>query len=151
MKRADKAHSRITDALSRLPRLVDAGLLVGMLVAGVGCQPADGHPMGPGAASAAGGATAGSATGPGGSQLGDAGGDPYAVPASPPASVLVPTPRVARLSRQQWANAVRDLLKLSDISAIESNVSGDALIGFDSEAEGLFVTEQLRAQLFDAS
>jgi hypothetical protein len=65
--------------------------------------------------------------------------------------VLVATPRVARLSRQQWSNAVRDLLKVSDISDIESNVSGDALIGFDDEAEGLFVTEQLRSQLFDAS
>ena len=28
---------------------------------------------------------------------------------------------------------------------------GDALIGFDNEADALFVTEQLRAQLFDAS
>jgi hypothetical protein len=64
---------------------------------------------------------------------------------------LVATPRFARLSRQQWANAVRDLLKLTDISDIESNVSGDALIGFDNEAESLFVTEQLRSQLFDAS
>ena len=45
-----------------------------------------------------------------------AGGDPYAIPTSPPASVLVPTPRLARLSRQQWSNAVRDLLKLTDIS-----------------------------------
>jgi len=79
------------------------------------------------------------------------GGDQYAVPASPPAPVLVATPRVARLSRTQWSNAVRDLLKLSDISAIESNVSGDALIGFDDEADALFVTEQLRSQLFDAS
>jgi len=80
-----------------------------------------------------------------------AGGDPYAIPASVPASVLVPTPRLARLSRQQWANAVRDLLKLKDIADVEANVSGDALIGFDDDAESLFVTEQLRSQLFDAS
>src|SRR5690606_25598914 len=40
---------------------------------------------------------------------------------------------------------------LSDISDIESNVSGDALVGFDNEAEGLFVTEQLRPELFDAA
>jgi hypothetical protein len=65
--------------------------------------------------------------------------------------VFVETPRFARLSRQQWANAVRDLLMLSDISDIESNVSGDALVGFDAEAEDLFVTEQLRSDLFDAS
>jgi hypothetical protein len=55
------------------------------------------------------------------------------------------------LSRQQWSNAVRDLLKLTDISAIDSGVTGDALIGFDNEADALFVTEQLRAQLFDAA
>jgi Protein of unknown function (DUF1592)/Protein of unknown function (DUF1588)/Protein of unknown function (DUF1595)/Protein of unknown function (DUF1587)/Protein of unknown function (DUF1585) len=79
------------------------------------------------------------------------GGDPYAIPSSPPATVLVATPRVARLSRQQWSNAVRDLLKLTDISDIDSGVTGDALMGFDNEADALFVTEQLRAQLFDAS
>ncbi len=65
--------------------------------------------------------------------------------------MLVATPRVARLSRQQWSNAVRDLLKLTDISDIDSGVTGDALIGFDNEADALFVTEQLRAQLFDAA
>ena len=65
--------------------------------------------------------------------------------------MLVATPRVARLSRTQWSNAVRDLLKLTDISEIDSGVTGDALIGFDNEADALFVTEQLRAQLFDAS
>ena len=58
---------------------------------------------------------------------------------------------MARLSRQQWSNAVRDLLKLTDISEIDSAVTGDALMGFDNEADALFVTEQLRAQLFDAA
>ena len=53
------------------------------------------------------------------------GGDPYAVPSSPPATVLVATPRVARLSRQQWSNAVRDLLKVTDISDIDSGVTGE--------------------------
>src|SRR5690606_31987372 len=37
------------------------------------------------------------------------------------------------------------------ISDIESRVSGDALVGFDAEAEDLFVTEQLRSELFEAS
>jgi len=46
---------------------------------------------------------------------------------------------------------VRDLLQLTDISDVESNVAGDALNGFDNEADALFVTEQLRSQLFDAS
>jgi len=98
------------------------------------------------AASGVGGSPSGAAAGTNGQ-----GGDQYAVPTSPPAPVLVATPRVARLSRSQWSNAVRDLLKLADISDIESNVSGDALIGFDDEADALFVTEQLRSQLFDAS
>jgi len=79
------------------------------------------------------------------------GGDPYAIPATPPAATLVSTPRVARLSRQQWSNTVRDLLQLADISDIDSSVSGDALIGFDDQADALYVTEQLRSQLFDAS
>ena len=108
--------------------------------------------MGSGATSGTSGGAGPMGTG-GGTQPGTgiAGGDPYAVPTTPPAAVLVPSPRLARLSRQQWANAVQDLLKLPDISDIESNVSGDALTGFDDEAEGLFVTEQLRSQLFDAS
>jgi len=58
---------------------------------------------------------------------------------------------VARLSHQQWANAVRDLLKLSDVSDVVANVTGDALMGFDNEAADLYVTEQLRSQLFDAA
>jgi hypothetical protein len=125
--------------------------LIGVSLAAVGCgshAPTAASSMGtdtPGASGSVSG-TGGSGTGGGG-----AGDDPYAVPASPPTAVLVPTPRVARLSRQQWSNAVRDLLKLSDISDVDGNVSGDALIGFDDEAEALFVTEQLRSQLFDAS
>ncbi|HYP88069.1 MAG TPA: DUF1592 domain-containing protein [Polyangiaceae bacterium] len=101
----------------------------------------------------AGGASGGSATT--GSSAGSAGlargGDGQLIPSSPPASTLVPTPRLARLSRQQWSNTVRDLLKLSDIADIDAGVTGDALIGFDDEAEALFVTEQLRQQLADAA
>jgi len=157
MMRALKVQSEIMPSSCRV-RLLGPGLWLGVLLAGFGCSS---HPTDPAAAlgggaanGTVGGAGSGSGTGSGGSQSGtggDAASDPYAVPASPPASVLVPTPRVARLSRQQWANAVRDLLQLSDISEIEHNVTGDALIGFDDEAEGLFVTEQLRSQLFDAS
>ena len=101
--------------------------------------------------SGSGGAGSGSGQGTGGQGSGGAGDDPYAIPSSAPASVLVATSRVARLSRLQWSNAVRDLLKLTDISDIDSTVPGDALIGFDDEADALYVTEQLRAQLFDAS
>jgi hypothetical protein len=132
-----------------------------MLVLGVGCQGTIGASTGsgsPGLAGTGGGSGSGVGAGSGsggqsgaGSGTGGQGGDPYAIPTSPPAAVLVATPRVARLSRPQWSNAVRDLLKLTDISDIDSNVSGDALIGFDDEAESLYVTEQLRSQLFDAS
>jgi len=156
MKRALKAHSGITGALLHRSRLADVGLLLGTLLVGLGCSSHPAEPKDTGVPNGtAGAAVSGAGAGSGGSQPGAGGGDPvsdpYAVPASPPASVLVSTPRVARLSRQQWSNAVRDLLHLTDIADIENNVSGDALIGFDDEAEGLFVTEQLRSQLFDAS
>jgi len=117
-------------------------------------------PAGSGGSSASGsggsgsgaGTQSGGTQGSGGSQgSGGTGDDPYAIPSSPPSSVLVPTSRMARLSRQQWSNSVRDLLKLTDISDVEGTVSGDALIGFDDEIDALYVTEQLRSQLFDAS
>jgi hypothetical protein len=80
-----------------------------------------------------------------------AGEDPYAIPSAAPASVLVPTPRLARLSRQQWSNTVRDLLMLEDISDIDQGVSGDALVGFDNEADALYVGEMLRQELATAA
>jgi hypothetical protein len=144
-----------------------AAALAGLLAVGVGCTGqisgvstgqgspgAGGGPGGAGAGSTSGAGnqgTAGSGSGGAGAGTSGQGGDPYAIPASPPASTLVPTSRVARLSRQQWSNTVRDLLKLPDISEIDSNVTGDALIGFDNEADALFVTEQLRKQLADAA
>jgi len=148
----------------RRAKLAAPSLLCGIFVAGLGCTGVvGGSPTGssgqtgggnPGGSTGSGAAGVGSTTGSAGSQPGTGGApgvDPYAIPMVPPAPVIVATPRVARLSRQQWSNAVRDLLKLTDISEIDSNVSGDALIGFDDEADALFVTEQLRAQLFDAS
>jgi hypothetical protein len=142
--------------------------LCGMFFLGLGCMGRIGPDNGSAPAGQAGsgpGATGGpGGSGVGGGQTGGSmgqgtagqgstglGGDPYAIPSSPPGTVLVASPRVARLSRTQWSNAVRDLLKLTDISEIDSGVSGDALIGFDDEADALFVTEQLRAQLFDAA
>jgi hypothetical protein len=111
---------------------------------------------GEGNAGLAGGGTGGLA---GSGQAGSAGtsgsagtgGDPYAVPASPPAPVLVPTPRLARLSYPQWSNTVRDLLMIDDISDIEAGVSRDALVGFDNEADALYVGEALRAELATAA
>ena len=137
-----------------------AALLCGLFALVAGCTGRIG-PMHSGSAGASNtGAAAGSGLG-GGQTGGNAGmagqgstglgGDPYAIPTTPPVPVLVATPRVARLSRTQWSNTVRDLLKLTDISEIDSGVTGDALHDFDNEADALFVTEQLRAQLFDAS
>ena len=163
MKRASKALSKITVPFTRGPRLLDAGLALALLVAGSSCTNgvADDESGSPGAgatSSMAGGSNSGAGVGTGtggGSQPGAGGNapgsDPYEVPANPPAAVLVPTPRFARLSRQQWENAVKDLLKVSDISEITKNVAADALIAFDNEADDLFVTESLRSQLFDAS
>jgi hypothetical protein len=158
-------------AMSHTPSAwIAAAALGGLLGVGVGCTgsilPASpeqgaagtaGGASGPGAAGTQGQAGGQGQTGVGGQGgtvgpgAAGQGGDPYAVPTSPPATTLVPTPRVARLSRQQWSNTVRDLLKLTDISEIDANVTGDALIGFDNEADALFVTEQLRKQLADAA
>jgi hypothetical protein len=145
-------------------KLAAPSLLCGIVMAGVGCTGVVGNsPTGSSGQTGAGSSGGSTGTGAGGvgSSTGSAGSppatggaqgaDPYAIPMVPPAPVIVATPRVARLSRPQWSNAVRDLLKLTDISEIDSNVSGDALIGFDDEADALFVTESLRAQLFDAS
>jgi hypothetical protein len=140
---------------------IAAAALGGLLAVGGGCtgkisaanptgqasSGAAGGPGGPGSAGVPWGGSQGTA----GAGVAGQGGDPYAVPSSPPATTLVPTPRVARLSRQQWSNSVRDLLKLTDISDVDGNVSGDAVIGFDNEADALYVTEQLRKELADAA
>ncbi|XYH99890.1 DUF1592 domain-containing protein [Sorangium sp. So ce1128] len=120
-------NGRIKTLLPRVARYAKAVWLVGLLPLALGC-------------------TGDIGTG----EPGD-GSDLDAVPQSPPSIGLVPTPRMARLSRQQWSNSVRDLLKLSDISDVDSIVSGDPVLGFDNEAEALFVTEQLRQQLADAA
>jgi len=156
MKRPLDLHDRVPAPERCGPRLLVISLC-GLLASSAGCMgritadaPAPRGAKGGSSGTGTGGSGAalGGGLGPGTTGLG---GDPYAVPSSPPAAVLVPTPRVARLSRQQWSNAVRDLLKLQDISDIDQGVSGDALIGFDDEADALYVTEQLRSELFDAS
>jgi len=138
----------------RSARSEAAVLLAGFLALGISCT--GGIESGSGGGSAGGTQTgetqASGASGSGGQdQNPGQDQDPLAIPTSPPPSVVVPTPRVARLSRQQWSNTIRDLLKLNDISDVDSSVSGDALNGFDDEAEALFVTEQLRQQLADAA
>jgi hypothetical protein len=151
---SDMRRARFTAALCGLLAFAFgcSGKIGGLSGSGAGGQAGSGTTTGTAGSSGPGGNPTGGSQGTAG-QSGSAGtgGDPYAIPAVPPAAVLVPTGRVARLSRTQWSNAVRDLLKLTDISDIDSTVSGDALIGFDDEADALYVTEQLRSQLFDAA
>jgi Protein of unknown function (DUF1592)/Protein of unknown function (DUF1588)/Protein of unknown function (DUF1595)/Protein of unknown function (DUF1587)/Protein of unknown function (DUF1585) len=155
MKRSLTHHKGAATSHTRAAWMAATAALGGLLAVGGGCTGKIGQefsgaaagPGGPGSAGAQGGGGQGN-LGPG---TAGQGGDPYAVPSSPPATTLVATPRVVRLSRQQWSNTVRDLLKLTDISDVDSEVSGDALVGFDNEADALFVTEQLRKQLADAA
>lgn len=148
MKRTFEPHTSVLKSRQRGLRLAIRASLVGALALNVGCSSESGGPNLGGSS----GAGMGSSGAGSGAASGDPnGGDPYAVPTTPPATVLVSSPRLARLSRQQWSNTVRDLLKLSDISEIDNGVSGDALIGFDNQADALFVTEQLRQQLADAA
>jgi hypothetical protein len=63
----------------------------------------------------------------------------------------VATPRLARLSRLQWENTVRDLLQVTGIDEILSQVSGDAVVGFDNEIGSLFVGDQQRADFESAA
>ena len=158
MKRSINHHRGAMTSHPRGAWNVAAAALGGLLAAGVGCtgKISASNPTGQATSGTAGSpAATGSAGAQGGGGQGQGtagqGPDPYAIPSSPPATTLVATPRVARLSRQQWSNTVRDLLKLTDISDVDGEVSGDALVGFDNEAEALFVTEQLRKQLADAA
>jgi hypothetical protein len=164
MKRPLNAPKRPSSSEKRAARFAATASLCGMVILGFGCTGRIGALSAGQAGAGATSGPGGSGTGTGGSQTGGSqgqgtagqgstglGGDPYAIPSTPPAATLVATPRVARLSRTQWSNAVRDLLKLTDIAEIDRGVSGDALIGFDDEAESLFVTEQLRSELFDAA
>jgi hypothetical protein len=121
---------------------------ISLLAVGCSSGSIDGT-MAPGAPGSAGNGSATGGTSSSSGGLGSGGAD--AIPSTPPASTLVATSRLARLSRQQWSNSIRDLLQLSDIAEIDAGVSGDALIGFDDEADALYVTEQLRKQLADAA
>ncbi len=73
--------------------------------------------------------------------------DPNAIPDAPPPIEIASTSRLARLSRKQWSNSVKQLLRMDDLADIDAQVSGDALIGFDTEGDALYVTEQLRREL----
>jgi Protein of unknown function (DUF1592)/Protein of unknown function (DUF1588)/Protein of unknown function (DUF1595)/Protein of unknown function (DUF1587) len=64
-----------------------------------------------------------------------------------PAVVLSPTSRVARLSHTQLLNTYRDLLGITDVSAADSILTPDAVVGYDNEGDALYVTDLLWANL----
>jgi hypothetical protein len=53
-------------------------------------------------------------------------------------------PRVARLTHLQWANSVQDLLYLDAPPAQRADFTPDAIIGFDTNASQLWVSNTLR-------
>lgn len=60
-----------------------------------------------------------------------------------PPVTLTPSSRLARLSHTQLVNTYRDLLGLTDVSFADSTLAGDTTVGFDNQADSLFVTDQL--------
>jgi hypothetical protein len=137
------------------PNMTMTGGTGGTSNPGTGGSAGAGMATGQGGAMAAGGtggtATGGTGAGAGASGSAGMGEDPYVIPEKPPEPVVPPSSRVSRLSRKQWSNCVRDLLKLTDFADIDNGVSGDAVTGFDNEGNVLFVTEQLRLQLAEAA
>jgi hypothetical protein len=72
---------------------------------------------------------------------------PYTGDGGVPPVVLSPTSRLARLSHTQLLNTYRDLLGLADVSAADSILTPDAVVGFDNEADALYVNDALWANL----
>jgi hypothetical protein len=60
-----------------------------------------------------------------------------------PPVTLVPSSRLARLSHTQLVNTYRDLLGLTDVSLADGTLAGDTTVGYDNQADSLFVTDQL--------
>jgi Protein of unknown function (DUF1592)/Protein of unknown function (DUF1588)/Protein of unknown function (DUF1595)/Protein of unknown function (DUF1587)/Protein of unknown function (DUF1585) len=67
--------------------------------------------------------------------------------AAAPPVVLTPTSRLARLSHTQLLNTYRDLLGITDVGAADAMLTPDAVVGFDNEADALYVTDVLWANL----
>jgi hypothetical protein len=64
-----------------------------------------------------------------------------------PPVILSPSSRIARLSHTQLLNTYRDLLGITDVSAADSALTPDAVVGFDNESDALYVTDALWANL----
>ncbi|MEO5770274.1 MAG: DUF1592 domain-containing protein [Polyangia bacterium] len=109
-----------------------------------------GSTRGSGSAGAGGNRTTGGENGGGAGGASSGAGD-IVLPATPPAAALLPTSRLVRLSHLQWSNTVKDLLKVTDIAAIESSVTGDAVVGLDNDADSLFVDETFRSDMATAA
>jgi hypothetical protein len=67
--------------------------------------------------------------------------------AAPPPAILPPSSRIARLSHTQLLNTYRDLLGITDVSAADTILTPDAVVGFDNEGDALYVTDALWANL----
>jgi len=60
---------------------------------------------------------------------------------------LAETPTLARLSTLQWANTVRDLLKIANPGDLDNALTKDPVVRFDNEADSLFVGQELHDDL----
>jgi hypothetical protein len=131
--------------------LVSAACSVGTVGGAPGSSGAPGPAgslSGSSAAAGSGGGSGAGSSGASGMQTASAdGGVVWAADAAAPAVVLSPSSRVARLSHTQLVNTYRDLLGLSDVSAADTTLTLDAVVGFDNEANSLFVTDQLWSNL----
>jgi hypothetical protein len=54
---------------------------------------------------------------------------------------------LSRLSQWQWLLTVKDLLKLPDLGGLETQLTKDAVVNFDNEADALRVGQDLRSDL----
>lgn len=68
-----------------------------------------------------------------------------------PSTAPEATPAIARLSTLQWANSIRDLLKLTAPGDLDNALTKDAVVRFDNEADSLFVAQDLRDDLQSAA
>jgi hypothetical protein len=104
-------------------RYVVLGVLLVGCASEPGNSPAGSSGQGPGVSGGGGGSTGGSG---GSAVLGAA------------------APRVARLTHLQWANSVQDLLYLDAPPTQRADFTPDAIIGFDTNASQLWVSNTLR-------
>jgi len=119
---------------------------VGAVPGSPGASSAPGSTSGSPGGTAPGGSSGAGSGGVSGPQTASADGGVASVGTAPPV-VLSPSSRIARLSHTQLVNTYRDLLGLTDVSAADTTLTLDAVVGFDNEADALFVTDQFWSNL----